>query len=183
MVSSNIASVINSTIQQIDSGMKDNGALQMGPDGKIYFSKYGGAIYVTYLGAINYPELPGIMCSFVDSAVSLGGGFCYYGLPNFITSYFLPTGINTNTPQQNQLSVSPNPATDKINISFPVSSSQHITTKIFSVTGEVIFKEENKTGSNYFYETINVKNFSNGIYFLSMQGEKEMITKKVVVQH
>ena len=82
-----------------------------------------------------------------------------------------------------KLFIFPNPATDKINISFPVSSSQHITTKIFSVTGEVVFKEENKTGANYFSETIDVKDFSNGIYFLSVKMEKEMITRKIVVQH
>jgi hypothetical protein len=179
-ITSNSANLINSTRQQVGASASLHiGALQIGPDGKIYLSQ----LFKNYLGVIDNPELSGVSCNYIDSAVSLPGNQCFYGLPNFITSYFLPTEINTNNPQQNQLTISPNPASDKINISFPVSSSQTITTKVFSVTGEVVFKEENETGVNYFSETINVKDFSNGIYFLSVQGEKENMVKKIVVQH
>lgn len=61
--------------------------LQIGPDGKIYVSRYKSS----YLGVINNPSLPGTACDYDSTGVYLGGGgrLCYYGLPQFIQTYFL----------------------------------------------------------------------------------------------
>jgi hypothetical protein len=63
--------------------------MQLGPDGKIYIAKggYGN------LGVINYPNLSGLNCNYVDNAIALTGGS---GLepPNFIDSYDYSNTIN-----------------------------------------------------------------------------------------
>lgn len=59
--------------------------LQIGPDGKIYTSRWGSS----YLGVINNPSLPGSACDYDSTGVYLGGRLCYYGLPQFIQTYFL----------------------------------------------------------------------------------------------
>ena len=185
--SSNSEPIINSTRQLIDSTHAyANGQLQLGPDGNIYIAKTSS----TFLGIINDPELPGVQCNYIDSAVSLNGMQNIIGLPNFITSYFLPTGISSNNPQQNQLTISPNPATDKINISFPAAASENITVKIYSITGEVVFEEKNiypdligKSTAPITQFQIPVFNISNGIYFLNVLTEKEKSTKKLVINH
>jgi hypothetical protein len=177
-ISSNIASTINATLQQVGSSPSQGvGALQMAPDGKIYVAEY----MTNFLGVISSPDSSGLSCNYIYNAISLSGKTCHFGLPNFITSYFLPTGIKTNIPQQNQLIISPNPATDKITISFAATTDENVTIKIYSITGEVVFAEENKTGNNNFNKTIDVTGLSNGIYFLSVQTGREVITKKIVV--
>ena len=59
-------------------------ALQLGPDGKIYCSRYQTA----WLGVINDPDSLGAACNFVDNGVDLQGRVCYLGLPNYNASLF-----------------------------------------------------------------------------------------------
>jgi len=65
------------------NGFGEN-AIQLGPDGKIYFVAGVG------LSVINKPDVVGFGCDVQEEAVSLGGRFCWLGLPNFIQSYFNP---------------------------------------------------------------------------------------------
>jgi gliding motility-associated-like protein len=62
------------------------GALQLGPDGKIYLT----IIWREYLSVINDPNVQGAGCNYEDDAVYLGGPTATMGLPTFIQSYFLP---------------------------------------------------------------------------------------------
>jgi gliding motility-associated-like protein len=59
-------------------------ALQLGIDGKIYVANYGSSISV-----IQDPNSLGANCDFQHHAVSLGTEQCVYGLPNFVSTYFL----------------------------------------------------------------------------------------------
>ena len=68
------------------------GALQLGPDGKIYVAKY----YQNYLGVINNPNALGVACNYVDNGVYLGGKQSQLGLPSFVQSLFKPV-ITFNT--------------------------------------------------------------------------------------
>jgi gliding motility-associated-like protein len=69
------------------------GALQLAPDGKIYFAKYDEGT----LGCINNPNMLGTNCGFVDSAINLLGKTSKLGLPNFIQTYFNPPITYVNT--------------------------------------------------------------------------------------
>lgn len=79
------------------------GALQLGPDGKIYMS----LMPTTFLSAIEFPEKSGSNCGFIDSAVSLNGRTCNYGLPTFIQSFFkrLTVDIANEEPVCGSLSI------------------------------------------------------------------------------
>lgn len=61
------------------------GALQLGPDGKMYVSKRNSE----YLGVINKPDVLGMGCDYVDQGVFLDGQLSWIGLPSFIQSYFV----------------------------------------------------------------------------------------------
>jgi len=61
-----------------------NGALQTGPDGKMYMTKYNS----TYLAVLNYPDSAGLLSGFVDNAVSLGSNMGALGLPNYTADQF-----------------------------------------------------------------------------------------------
>lgn len=66
------------------------GALQVGPDGKIYraISKHYN-LGSDFLGTIHHPELDGILCDYEQDAINLGTGLSRQGLPPFIQSLFI----------------------------------------------------------------------------------------------
>lgn len=74
-------------------GIGSTGALQLGPNKKIYFSNVSS----TTLGVINDPEESGFQCDFVPNGVTLANGFATLGLPPFITSVFNPSFQVANT--------------------------------------------------------------------------------------
>ena len=87
------------------------GALQLGPDNKIYAAQNES----TYLGVINNPNTTGTGCNFQADAISLNGKLCRQGLPPFISSFFAPldslfsvNGQHSCTGIANQFSLSDN---------------------------------------------------------------------------
>ncbi len=71
------------------------GAIQTGPDRKLYIARVVSEV----LGCINNPNLPGLQCNFIDSAVYLNGKICAAGLPNnpFTAPYIQQDGCFTGT--------------------------------------------------------------------------------------
>lgn len=63
------------------------GALQLGPDGKIYMPHYAQP----FLAAINNPNVIGAGCGYQPNAVDLLGRSAILGLPPFIQNYFNTT--------------------------------------------------------------------------------------------
>lgn len=71
------------------------GALQLGPDWKIYVSRKDE----TWLAVINNPNATGVACGYSDKGVDLLGRKAQLGLPTFIQSFFsVNTDIFTNSP-------------------------------------------------------------------------------------
>lgn len=56
------------------------GALQRGPDGKIYVAREDNS----FLGVIGKPDLGGAACGYVDDGLQLGGRHSKLGLPGFV---------------------------------------------------------------------------------------------------
>ncbi len=72
-----------------------NGALQLGPDNRIYVATAGGG----YLGRINFPNNLGSACNYEAGAVYLEGRQCMWGLPPFVQSFFsFNAGFNNDPP-------------------------------------------------------------------------------------
>lgn len=79
------ANIVGSKFVAGDLGSM-GGALQLGPDKKIYGVSNGSI----WLSAINAPDVPGAGCGFQNAAITLTNAACGLGLPNFIQSYFAP---------------------------------------------------------------------------------------------
>lgn len=56
------------------------GALQRGPDGKIYVAREDNS----FLGVIGSPNTLGTACGYVDDGLKLGGRRSKLGLPGFV---------------------------------------------------------------------------------------------------
>ena len=79
------SSIVSSSLQTIySSSLITPGALQLGPDNKIYIAELGK----TKLGVINNPNIISTGCNLQMDAVDLGGRICQFGLPPFVTSFF-----------------------------------------------------------------------------------------------
>ncbi len=66
------------------------GPIQLGPDGKIYVSKWR----TNHLDVITYPNREGINCGYDSNAITLNHGVVQNGLPNFNQSYFYTPSID-----------------------------------------------------------------------------------------
>ncbi|CAN5570189.1 hypothetical protein BH11BAC1_BH11BAC1_09570 [soil metagenome] len=73
---STAAIIASQTLIGIGSG-SNLGALQLGPDQKIYVGRYTFG----YLGVINDPDILGVACNYVDSGLFLNGVNTCWGLP------------------------------------------------------------------------------------------------------
>ena len=75
------------------------------------------------------------------------------------------------------ISINPNPASQYINV--VLSNSETATLKIYDVLGQQI-KKTSVSGS----KKINVSNFKNGIYFISIKSpNRKTVSRKVVIRH
>ncbi len=80
---SSAAVIASATVIGTFSGLI--GALQRGPDNKIYVCQFQS----TSLGIIPTPDLAGTAAGFIPNGIFLGGKTSQYGLPNFLQSFFL----------------------------------------------------------------------------------------------
>ncbi|MFM2388041.1 MAG: hypothetical protein RL660_2798 [Bacteroidota bacterium] len=83
LTSSNLATIIASKSFLFQNGPDQWRHMAHGPDGKIYISRSGR----TYLSAITNPNGLYPACTYVDSAINLGGKLTSHGLPNFIADF------------------------------------------------------------------------------------------------
>ncbi len=74
-------SLIQNSMVSLQNSPAALGALQLGPDGKIYVAKENG-----YLGVIHNPNQIGTDCNYTYDGLFLAGRQSYLGLPGFISS-------------------------------------------------------------------------------------------------
>ena len=83
---------IASSFVLIDTLLKYVGALQLGPNNKIYIANYK----VPYLGVINNPDVVGLGCDMQEDTIDLLTKNSLFGLPSFNQSFFNPTFTTNN---------------------------------------------------------------------------------------
>jgi len=83
LTSGNPDDIINSSTF-IAENPYEQGALQLGPDKKIYVS----LDFSPYLGVINKPNNLGLDCNYIQDGVYLDGKQGRLGLPNFVSNFF-----------------------------------------------------------------------------------------------
>ncbi|MGV3458905.1 MAG: T9SS type B sorting domain-containing protein [Flavobacterium sp.] len=90
-----LSSFIESTAIQVSGSATASGALQLGPNGKIYRAVNGSL----FLDVIEDPEADGVQCNYASEVQPIGGPSSRrttLGLPPFITSLFSASIVATN---------------------------------------------------------------------------------------
>ncbi len=178
LTSWNSAAVIAS--RTVLSGTADIHALQIGPDEKIYVAKS----FSQFLGVINAPQLAGVACNYMDSAIDLDplfmGSVSGLALPDFVQSYFA-TGqscLFTHVPEKNDANgfrLYPNPSTRGFTIELKNEEKIH-SISVCDITGKVLEED-------YPSQQLKIsfgENLAPGIYMVIVQTETTIRTIKAI---
>jgi hypothetical protein len=174
--------VPNSAPTELQIGVCSGGSgapasLQLGPDGKIYCA----ILFNDSLAAINNPDVGGLACNFVNSAVGLGGPISYYGLPNFIASGYCipgnPDGVEESL-LNDFVSVYPNPANNQITIDCSVIQEKY-SVSITNSLGQLVYSENCKRAE---ISTIDLSGLHRGIYTLKIEADDRSYYEKLIVE-
>ena len=81
-----------------------------------------------------------------------------------------------------QLSISPNPANDKINVSYKLQTNTDVSLKIFSANGQMVYSNDNeyKVAGTYSIG-LNASLLSRGVYFISLKTNNQVVTQKLII--
>ncbi|MDX2174823.1 MAG: T9SS type A sorting domain-containing protein [Bacteroidota bacterium] len=88
-------------------------------------------------------------------------------------------GLTENSSLVNNVKLYPNPTKDLVTVSLPHSNSEYNLT-ITDILGSIIYNQ--KTSKNSNEVQLNLSGKSNGIYFITIEGNSEKITKKIIVE-
>ncbi len=96
---------------------------------------------------------------------------------NYVSGCGNTTGIIESKINNETLNIYPNPTTNQITIEFN-TSQQNALIEVRNVLGEILYSEKLK--SNTLSQSINVSEFSNGVYFVTLQNDKQKIVSKFI---
>jgi hypothetical protein len=169
---------------------------ELGNDGNLYFSyskgfsQYtGNQPILSYIGVIKNADMPFPYCTVEPMGVYLGsqcqanGNNYLASVPNYNLGPMIGSPCDTlnitSTGQwlssTAQVKVFPNPANDKINITWPVQGGYSWALK--SIAGVTLNSGTQQVGN----ATISTAHLPEGMYFLEVHSAKEMKVEKVVV--
>ncbi len=128
----------------------------------------------TLLNANGYPTFRGMMTWSInwDAVATCGGTYEYAN--NFQNIFGTVTATTANNYSEKPISVFPNPTNELLHIRFSNRFSSSATLHIYNVLGELVYSQHSISES----ETINISNFSNGIYCLRINDFLQKISKQ-----
>jgi hypothetical protein len=130
------------------------------------FIAIGNEVYLT-IGNFSTDSL--------SDTVKVGGngtysGFTYYYIDGVSVYDVATLGIEQNK-NKVEVSVYPNPASNKINI----EAKEVTEIKVFDLLGKEIISTKEKE--------VDISNLNNGVYFIQLQTKQNTYTQKIIVQH
>ena len=149
-------------------------SLQIGPDQKIYVSKWES----TYLAVIQSPDMGGLLSNFVGDGIYLGGKHSFGGFPNPVLGYAVPT--SAPKPIEVALTIFPNPAREEVRIILPDSNDGQTGADILvrDMLGRSVF--DGKTSISE--QTLKVTDWSKGVYIVQVNQSGKLYTSRLVVE-
>lgn len=152
------------------TSQQGGGALQLGPDHKIYHARAGEV----YVGAINNPDSLGVQCNYNDSQIYVGVYLSvqkvWLGLPTFEnTINKINVGVDNINAVKAKVVLYPNPATNNVNVYCNTTINK---IELLNIQGQLLFTTKNKT--------LLVDKLPKGIYFLKIYIDNQLVMKRFI---
>ena len=146
-----------------------------GPDGKFAFNNVATGTYTVYPEELNFTTFASDPVVVNTTQTKLAVNF----KRNENAKQYVPGAVlGVGTVGTSSFSVTPNPATDKLQINLG-SAAGTVTATLSNATGQVVLQEV-ITGTN---ATLSISQLPAGLYILQLQNGTEIHTEKVQIQH
>jgi len=100
----------------------------------------------------------------------------YFFFDNITSSY---NSVSVNPSNSKSLTIYPNPGNGKFTIDYKIDKNEDAILSVFSLSGQLMVEDDISGNSNH--KTIDLTQFSNGIYFVKVQTKTTVWTKKIVI--
>jgi len=91
----------------------------------------------------------------------------------------IPTGINENTENEINFSISPNPAHNSVLVNINLENNKEFSIQIFDITGRCVLKENHKNSKQTII--LDISKLNTGLYFVNIQANNQSNIKKLIV--
>lgn len=139
----------------------------------------------TYSGDIDLSGITGSSVYIALQYTSTGGNDnnCARWLTDdmFLGAVSESTGISLNRIADTQISISPNPFKESIELKYELKKNSFVKIEVFSVTGKkqkFIFKENKQKGKHL--ENLNLSDLPSGIFILMLSTEDKVFSEKII---
>lgn len=155
------------------------GALQNGPDGKMYISRFNTA--PNFISCINNPNNLGSACNFIDTAMVINQ-FATHGLPYIMSSFFCSSGHTGYIENYSilEVEITPNPTNGNIKISFTPQSDDNTIIDISDAFGRIVYTETHQVSPTFTEIKMNLEKFNTGMYFVKINLGNLKTVKKII---
>ena len=82
----------------------------------------------------------------------------------------------------NDLEIYPNPSKDIFNVSFVSEDVQNLEVRVLNMVGELVYTEGLEQFVGEYTKSINMSNYTKGVYFLEITTNNGVVNKKIVLQ-
>lgn len=148
------------------------GYMQLGPDGRIYITRY----QTHYLAVINAPDNPGSECDFVNNGVFLGAKFSTAGLSRVPVRTSYPAGVANELLRETAVKVFPNPSNGNFRVgSSRLKPGEEVELEITDCLGKVVARKWFKYLDS---QMLSFPELKPGIYTMKIRsGQNRLISK------
>jgi photosystem II stability/assembly factor-like uncharacterized protein len=155
----------------------DNSGIYVGTDDGIYYRDTILNNWIPYNTGL--PDVIVNDLKIVDAGATLLAAS--YGRGAWETPvYSVPTGINSQSLNNNELNVYPNPSNGNINLDVTIIKPGNYTLSVYNIMGQIIYTDAINISSHY-NANLNLSEYPAGVYLITLNGQGQIMEKKVVV--
>lgn len=141
------------------------------------FDLTSGALLATYSGS----EIPPSVTSPTGKMMLLWSTNSTVRGSGWNASYSMTVGTEEQE-NFNKFNLFPNPANDKLNITFTLDDVQNVKIELLSLNGLLLYTESLHAFKGDFNRVLDISQYAKGVYLLKLTSDKGTTVKKVVVE-
>ena len=97
-------------------------------------------------------------------------------------SYQFTTAVQDRNAMDKVVTVFPNPAKAELNVSFQQEVNSSVAVRIMDTKGQEVFTDRNPQFKGFYNRNIKVERLAKGIYFLEVKTDRDVTTKRIVIE-